>query len=108
MTEISFIKSLFVELDQKVEKMRDENALRQVQTECRIEDSEEKILKELRYLRQELGLENKEIKEDIEETKTALIKHEGYFTMIKVFVTTGVASLIAFYSWILSIINNRH
>lgn len=86
-SQSDFIKSLFIKLDEKVDKL---------QTKEEAKDFEDRLL-----------LEVKELKGLYLEQQKVLTDHKSYFTTIKILTTTGIASLLAFYSWIISVIDKK-
>lgn len=86
-SQSDFIKSLFINLNEKVD---------QLQTKDDAKILEERLLSEI-----------KDIKDLYLEQQKTILEHKGYFNTIKIFATTGVASLIAFYSWIISLVDKK-
>lgn len=98
-TDFEFIKRLFIEIDAKVEKL-------QARTDSKLDNLEEKILSEIKELRMELTGSYNILEKDVQENKISINKHDGHFNTIKIFTTSGIASLIAFYTWIVSVVQH--
>ena len=84
MSQYDLIKELFGNLSDKVDNL---------QTKQDAKSTEDRLTAEI-----------KELKTLYMEQQKTLARHDGHFNTIKIFTTTGVASLIAFYSWVVSIV----
>lgn len=96
--DIDFIKSLFVDINKKVENS-------QIRTEEKIDLVEEKLISEIKDFRNSLSNQQKEIEDRLAACEKKVDKHDGHFTTIKIFFTSGIASLIGVYYWAVSVVD---
>lgn len=96
--DLEFIKSLFLDIDGKVDKL-------QLRAE-RVDTQTESLLAEVRELKASIQSYQVSVSNDLTEAKSVLIKHEGHFNTLKIIATSGVAAIVGLYSWVVSFMNS--